>query len=207
MVVGIGAFVARAPKVPADGQRARRAVFIGHLVERMGVTLALDAVERLVARGVDIHLDIAGRGPLEAELLQRVGGSGLRDHVTLHGFIDDHAVLEGLLATASVGLAPYVPDPDSFTRFADPSKLKSYLAAGLPILLTDVPPNAHELAADAGAEVVPYEAEALAAAIERALGDGAAWAARRGAALEYAQRFEWSRVLEPALSGLGFTDR
>ena len=34
---------------------------------------------------------------------------------------------------SSVALAPYAPDPDSFTRFADPSKLKSYAAAGLPM--------------------------------------------------------------------------
>ena len=31
-VVGIGAFVDRAPKVAADGHRARRVIFIGHLV-------------------------------------------------------------------------------------------------------------------------------------------------------------------------------
>jgi glycosyltransferase involved in cell wall biosynthesis len=204
VVVGIGAFVERAPKVPADAHRARRAVFIGHLVERMGVTLALDALELLIARDAGVHLDIAGRGPQEDELRGRVAASALRDHVTFHGFIDDHAVLERLLATASVGLAPYVPHPDSFTRFADPSKLKSYLAAGLPIVLTDVPPSAGELADEAGAEVVPYEAEALARAIEGALADPAAWTRRRAAAIAYAQRFEWSTVLAPALAKLGF---
>lgn len=182
----------------------RRIVFIGHLVARMGVAIALDALELLVARDAGVHLDIAGHGPLERELRERVAATGLGEHVTFHGFIDDHGVLERLLAASSLGLAPYVPDPDSFTRFADPSKLKSYLAAGLPIVLTDVPPNAGELAAQAGAEIVPYDAEALAAAIQRALANPTEWAARRAAALEYAQRFDWSTVLAPALTGLGF---
>ena len=52
-------------------------------------------------------------------------------------------------------------------RQADPGKLKVYLAAGLPILLTDVPPNAQELAAIGGAEIVPADAGAFADAIER----------------------------------------
>ena len=70
----------------------------------------------------------------------------------------DHRRVEELLAEASIAAAPSDPSETTFTRFADPGKLKSYLAAGLPIVLTDVPPNARELADEAGAELVPYDA-------------------------------------------------
>jgi glycosyltransferase involved in cell wall biosynthesis len=93
---------------------------------------------------------------------------------------------------------------ESFTRFADPSKLKSYVAAGLPILVTDVPPNAAELERDGGAEIVPDDPGEFAAAIERLLSDRTAWAARREAALGYARQFDWNNIVETALKAAGF---
>jgi glycosyltransferase involved in cell wall biosynthesis len=116
--------------------------------------------------------------------------------------VEDHRVVEAALADASVAVAPYQPRSDNFTRYADPGKLKAYLAAGLPILLTDVPPNARSLAAEGGAEIVSYDALSLATAIERALGDGPAWGSRRAAALRHARSFDWPVVLGEALESV-----
>ena len=55
------------------------------------------------------------------------------------------ATSSGCSAESSVAVAPYAQTDETFTRYADPGKLKAYLAAGLPIVLTDVPPNAREL--------------------------------------------------------------
>jgi glycosyltransferase involved in cell wall biosynthesis len=112
--------------------------------------------------------------------------------------------VERILAEASVAVAPYEPDPDSFSRYADPGKLKSYLAAGLPILLTDVPPNATELAARGGAELVPFSADAFARSAEQLLGSREEWQRRREAALSLAREFDWPVILEPALESIGF---
>ena len=133
----------------------------------------------------------------------RARAAPLGDRVRFHGFVPDHREVEQLLADASLAAAPYLPDPASFTRHADPGKLKAYLAAGLPIVLTDVPPNAGELAAEAGAELVPSEPDALAAAIARAHDDPAAWRGRRTAALAYVRRFDWDVLFEDALAQLG----
>jgi glycosyltransferase involved in cell wall biosynthesis len=151
-----------------------------------------------------VVLDIAGHGPQERELRAMVGRLGLGDAVTFHGFLSDHRDVEAFLARASVAAAPYEDTPDSFTRFADPSKLKSYLAAGLPIVLTPVPNNAAELADRGGAEVVPDDAEAIAAAIARCLASPQEWTARRAAALSYARGFDWSTLLDAALRPMGF---
>jgi glycosyltransferase involved in cell wall biosynthesis len=106
-----------------------------------------------------------------------------------------------------VAVAPYDDSATSFTRHADPGKLKAYLAAGLPILLTDVPPNARELADQAGARITAFDDEAVAAAIEEALTTPAAWRERRERALRYAQRFDWPVLLDDLLSRLGFGAR
>jgi glycosyltransferase involved in cell wall biosynthesis len=203
-IAPVGAWLERVAVVPRDGWRSRRVVFIGHLVERMGGDTVIAAVALLRKRGSDVTADIAGRGPLEEQLRSEAESQGLGDAVRFHGFISDHGELERLLSGAAVALAPYNTRVESFTRYADPSKLKAYLAAGLPILLTSVPPNADELAAHAGAEIVRDDPASLAEAIEHALADPDAWQRRRAAALAYARRFDWGTIIADVLAAAGF---
>jgi glycosyltransferase involved in cell wall biosynthesis len=204
LAVPIGLWAGEAPQVPRDAHARRRAVFIGHLVERMGVDTAIEAVARLHDRGVEVGLDIVGRGPEEARLETLTAARNVEQLVTFHGYKVGRQ-LEEQLACAAVALAPYRDDEHSFTRFADPSKLKSYLAAGLPVVLTDVPPNAGALAASGAAEVVPDDAEAFATALEELFADEARWSSMRAAALDEASRYDWPVVLAPVLEQLGFT--
>jgi glycosyltransferase involved in cell wall biosynthesis len=203
-IVPIGAWLDRVPAVPEDGWKQRRVVYTGHLVPRQGVQTLVQALALLAERGVEFEAHIGGHGPLEPELRAAASRAGLDGRVRFRGFFPDHRQVEALLAESSVAVAPYDTAPDSFSRFADPSKLKSYLAAGLPTITTEVPPNAAELAAHAGTEVVAYEAGALADAIERALSEPEEWARRRAAALEYAQRFDWGAIFDAAVEAAGF---
>jgi glycosyltransferase involved in cell wall biosynthesis len=172
-------------------------VFLGHLVPRQGVDVLLDALELLEARGERTEADIIGTGPLEGSLRRRGGPLGVR----FHGFVRDHRDVERLLAEASIGIAPYRPD-ETFTPYADPGKLKAYLAAGLPILVTDVPPNAQELARHGGADIVSYDAAAIADAVSDGLASPERWQERRAAALEHARRFDWHVLLADLLRKL-----
>ncbi len=202
-VVPMGAWLDRVPTVPRDGFRRRRIVYLGHLVPRQGVATLLDAVSLLRARGDEVSLDVIGTGSQQPELLERARALGICDVVRFHGFVDDAGKVERLLAEASIAVAPYEPSETTFTRYADPGKLKAYIAAGLPTVLTDVPPNAGELAREAGAEIAPYAAGAIADAIASGLSSEAAWQARRDAALTHARRFDWSVLLRGLLSNLG----
>ena len=193
-VVPMGAWLDRVPTTASDGYRRRRVVFLGHLVPRQGVELLLAALAQLE----DVAADVIGGGPLEEELRRRAPAN-----VRLHGFVPDHREVESLLAAASLGVAPYREDETSFTRYADPGKLKAYLAAALPIVLTRVPPNADDLAREAGAELVPYDADALAHAIAASLDDRENWRRRRDAALAYVRRFDWEVLFSDLLPKLG----
>jgi glycosyltransferase involved in cell wall biosynthesis len=202
-VVPMGAWLERVPTTRPDGFRRRRAVFLGHLVSRQGVETLLEAVALLVARNEGITADIVGGGPLEETLRTRAAKLGLREHIHFHGFVADHRDVERILASSSVATAPYATVGETFTRYADPGKLKAYLAAGLPIVLTDVPPNATELAQEAGAEIVDDDSAALAEALSRSLDSGELWLERRDAALAYARRFDWGTLLPDALEQMG----
>jgi glycosyltransferase involved in cell wall biosynthesis len=203
IVVPMGAWLARTPTVPVDGHVRRRVVFLGHLVPRQGVFALLSALAILQTRGETVVADVVGTGPEEPMLRERVHALGLANTVQMHGFMADHREVERVLAGASIGIAPYKPNDTTFTRHADPGKLKAYLAAGLPIILTDVPPNARELAREAGASLVTYEPSAIADAISDTLASSERWRARREQALQYARQFDWAVLLPDALARLG----
>ena len=204
LVVPMGAWLERTPTVAMNGSANRKVVFLGHLVPRQGVGTFLDALAILAARGENVVADVIGTGPDEPMLRERVRSLGLEDTVRMHGFVADHREVERLLATSSIGIAPYEPSVTTFTRHADPGKLKAYLAAGLPVILTDVPPNARELARDAGAVLVRYDPEAIADAIADGLASAERWGNRRADALRYARRFDWAVLLPDAVARLGF---
>jgi glycosyltransferase involved in cell wall biosynthesis len=201
-VVPMGAWLERVPVTPPDGHDARRVVFLGHLVPRQGVDMLLEALAVLAARGERVLADVIGTGSEEGALRARSRALGLDGVVRFHGFVSDHRDVERLLAASSVAVAPYRPG-ETFTRYADPGKLKAYLAAGLPVILTDVPPNARELRAKAGAEVVDYDAAAIATAIAEALAEPEGWLTRRNAALSYVCRYDWPVLLDRLLDRLG----
>jgi glycosyltransferase involved in cell wall biosynthesis len=192
----MGAWIDRVPTTQPDGFGRRRIVFLGHLVPRQGVAMLLDALTSLG----DMEADVIGTGPLETELREHARRA--RIPVTFHGYVADHREVEELLSRSSVAVAPYAETDETFTRYADPGKLKAYLAAGLPIVLTDVPPNARELASEAGAEVVADDPAALADAISRALASPELWQVRRESALAYAARFDWEVLLGDLLAEL-----
>ncbi|MFT3853909.1 MAG: glycosyltransferase [Ilumatobacteraceae bacterium] len=123
--------------------------------------------------------------------------------VTFHGFLTDFADVQRVLADACVAVAPYEVSDDSFTRFADPGKLKAYLAAGLPILLTDVPPNAAELAEAGAAELLGPSPDDFARAISAMLDDEARWRRRHEAALAWRRRFDWAALFDAGLPDVG----
>ena len=200
-VVPMGAWTDRAPTTTPESFRRRRVAFLGHLVDRQGVSTFLDALTQLR----DVGADVIGTGPFETELRERARHTGLE--VTFHGYVNEHREVERLLSAAAVAVAPYRQSDDTFTRYADPGKLKAYLAAGLPIVLTDVPPNAGELEREAGAEIVADDVPAIAAAISRALASEKDWAARRAKALAYARRFDWNVLLDGLVAKLELSPR
>lgn len=70
-----------------------RALFAGRLLGWKGAHLALQAVAQARSRGLDVRLDIAGRGPCEADLRARVQSMGLGDAVRLLGHVPQPELL------------------------------------------------------------------------------------------------------------------
>jgi glycosyltransferase involved in cell wall biosynthesis len=111
-------------------QQVPMVAFVGALRPWHGVDLAIDAI----ASTADLHLAVAGDGPIRPELTQHAASRGVLGRVHFLGHVD-HARVAATLAAADVAVAPY-PALASFSF--SPLKLYEYLAAGVPVVASSI---------------------------------------------------------------------
>ncbi len=199
-VVPIGVEKEHVAKVGA-ARNSLRLGFVGHLLEKQGVQLILEAMPAIARKFPTVELLVIGGGEYKSVLERFAERLRIRKYVTFTGWISDQQEVARLLSTCVIGLAPYVPEggnKTNFTYWADPTKLKTYLSAGLPVVVTDVPYNARELEARQCARVIPYESRELSDAVVGLLGDPARLAVMRKRALSYAKSVTWSSIFHKA---------
>ena len=192
-VVPMGA-TARDPRAPLSPHRL---VHMGSLLEKQGVQVAIRALPLVRAHVADASLLVIGRGPYRPVLEVLTRELGLADAVEFAGYVDDHEMVEDLIAESGVALATYDPSLVDFTYFADPGKIKTYLAAGVPVVATDVPWSAGWLASEGAGVIVDYEPEDVARGVLSLLGNADA----RTAAARLGALSDWSRVFDHAFGG------
>ncbi len=190
---------------PVDAVATRRAlgvpalasvlVFTGTLRPWHGIEVAVDALADL---SPDTHLVVVGDGPVREGLAERARSLGVTDRVHLLGQLPHDATVE-VVRSADVALAPYPDLPDfSFS----PLKVYEYLAAGVPVVASDLGQLRGLLCGlGVGTLVTPGDPGALAAGVRRAL------AAGRGAAEERAAEvvrttWSWAARIGEVLAGL-----
>ncbi|MCX7013596.1 MAG: glycosyltransferase family 4 protein [Candidatus Sumerlaeota bacterium] len=146
-------------------------IYVGKLQRRKGVGLLIQAMEHLPDR----NLTIVGGEPEDvAKHREAVREKGLQNRITLTGFVAPPEV-SGFLARARVGVCPLPAEASSIAeRFTSPLKILEMMAAGVPIVASDLPSTREILEHEKTALLVPpNDAEALAAAIRRLLSDPA----------------------------------
>jgi len=129
-------------------------VFMGHLLEKQGVQLVLDAIPKIIKKIPDFKFKIIGTGSYESVLKEKVEKLGIQKYVKFMGKIEKNEDLEEEVAKSCVAVAPYIAKLDTWTKYADPGKVKTYLACGVPVLLTDVPWNAKEIESSGCGKIV-----------------------------------------------------
>ncbi len=189
-----------ASSTAAVGPRnTRQLVFVGHLLEKQGVQLVLEALPTILRRLPEARLLVIGDGPYRPALERQAERLGVSQAVEFAGFVEDHHEIERRLAESGVGLAPYDPSQAGFSAYADPGKIKNYLAAGLPVVTTEVAHISRELADRRCGVVVPYTAAALSDAVFEIVADGDGYSSR---ASELGAQFSWTRILDGALGAV-----
>lgn len=169
-------------------------VFLSHLRKGQGIELVLDALQEVIRDIPFVKLMVIGTGPLEGYFKQEVKRRKLVNNVIFLGYIENHDEIEEIVSKCSVGIAPYVPDPDSFTWYADPGKPKVYLGCGIPVVITRVPEVAFEIEKAGAGIAIKYDKNELADALVRLLTDDVFYRKCRLNVLEFASKYTWENV-------------
>lgn len=116
---------------PANEERRGAVGLVGQLNER----LDFDVLDALVKSGVDIEV-IGPRREREATATERLDRFLNANNVTWFGEIPEDEVF-AKMQNMAVGITPYIDN--EFNRASFPIKTLDYLAAGLPVVSSDLP--------------------------------------------------------------------
>jgi glycosyltransferase involved in cell wall biosynthesis len=177
-------------------------VFLSHLRKGQGVELLLDAMPEVVREIPSVKLLVIGTGPLETFFKEEVKKRKIAENVVFFGYIENHQEIEEIVAKCRVGIAPYVPDPDSFTWYADPGKPKVYLGCGIPVIITKVPEVAFEISKRRAGIAINYNSQELSDAIKKLLNNDKTYEIYRRNAIKFAHELTWDSIFAEALCRL-----
>lgn len=138
--------------------------FVGSLKPWHGLEHLVNAFDRLFQRVPQARLMVVGDGPERRSLEMALTQRGLQSVAHLTGAVAPEEI-PGLLTSMDAAIAPY---PASAAFYFSPLKVMEYLAAGLPVVVSDIGQLAEVITPDVtGLLCPPGDADALAAALER----------------------------------------
>ncbi|HVR76636.1 MAG TPA: glycosyltransferase [Planctomycetota bacterium] len=148
-------------------------LFAGPLVERQGLSFALEAVARLARRPPGVRLRILGRGPLESASRALASHLGISSSVEFLGAPGPGRLVEEL-ARVDTLVAPSRTAPDGDREAGAPPAVLTALAAAVPVVASrhaDIPDAVID--SRTGFLVEEGSAEALVVGLRRILNDPA----------------------------------
>lgn len=174
---------------PAQGQR--RAVYLGGLQPQRGLDDAIEAVDLLAAQGDNsLQLDIIGTGSHESHLRELARQTDVEERINFHGWLPHDEAL-GLVARCQVGLVPHRRTDHTSTTI--PNKLFDYMALGVPVVASRVPP-VRRIVEDTGSGLIHRDGDPadLARRLEQAM-ESSRWLRMRQRGREAVdRRYNWS---------------
>lgn len=200
-VVPIGVWYKKVKKLPFSKIKKHQVLFLGHLLEKQGLQKVVEAIPLITQEIKNFNFLIIGGGEYKTVLREKIKRLGIEDYVRFRGWIKEREILDKILSESACAVATYKPGKerlDNFTYYADSTKVKDYLSAGLPVILTDVPYNAKILEKNRCGIVVKYEKKDIAQTILTLLKDENRLREYRENALKMAQEFDWNNIFERA---------
>ncbi len=141
------------------------AIFAGNIFADRGLNLAIDGWTRVIREMPEATLVIFGEGRDRPRLEALVAAQGLGARVRFLGW-RHHSTQPAYLRHSQLGILPYPSTPHTCTTL--PNKLFDYMAAGLPVVATDIPPIRRIVdETDVGLLTPPGDAGAFAQAVLR----------------------------------------
>lgn len=194
-VVPYGMWTDRVRRYPYGECQKNTLVFMGHLIEKQGVQLVIRAIPEILKRIPDFHFKIIGGGNYKEKAENLAKELGVDSVCEFLGKIDDIRVVEDEIAKSAIAIAPYIKELDTWTYYADPGKVKTYLACGVPVLLADIPWNVKEIEEKKCGKIITEDAADMAEKIAFLM-DPKNNEVYRKNAVEYSRSFDYENIFQ-----------
>ncbi len=173
------------PSTTYSPSREKNALFVGRLDEGKGVIDLLSLWRRIAALSPEAILHIVGEGSLRKTLSGETERRGLTGRVQYHGFTSDEKI--GLLQ-AKARLFISLSRTEGFGL-----AMAESLAAGLPVLVWDIPPLREVFGSCQAVSLVPVDDfdQAASRAVNFLNLPDEQWQDISRKAIEYSRRFSW----------------
>jgi glycosyltransferase involved in cell wall biosynthesis len=169
------------------GEREPVLLFVGYLIERKGVRYLLEATPALLAAYPNLRIVLIGKGPEELALREQAAALGIAESVSFVGFLP-HAQVIQWMQRALLLVLPSLEEGQG-------AVLLEALAAGTPVVGSDVDGIAEVITPQVGRLFPVGNAAALAAQVGELLADPTCWQqASDGARRVALDTYDW-RVL------------
>ena len=188
---------------PREGTEPDALLYSGLLKPEYGFDLLLDALPLVAEKHPRVKVSITTYGEIPNDLETALGQRGLQGRFRILGYVADHDEYSRVVQRHRLGLATYRPTSQAYKRYADVSRAKTYLARGLPVVITRVPPIAAEIEKEGAGIVIDYDKEQLAEAIVKLLSDDEFYKRCRDNAINLAQRYRAEKVFSSAFERMG----
>ena len=178
-------------------------VYGGTLGKENGPDIVIEALN-LVAKSIpQATLHIYGDGEPDISRLKKLTEKlKLTDKVKFHGFITDQVELSNKTKQYAIGLAPYLAVPESPRWWADSTKIRLYLGAGLPVITTQVPPLGKEIEEGKAGLIAKDNPKKQAQAIIKLLRDTNLYKTFKSNAIKMGRNNIWENTYSQALDNM-----
>lgn len=203
LVVLHGVHFSRIRRVPFDKINKQEILYMGALLKKQGVQMVIEALPIILKKLPGIIFTIIGSGEYGDTLKKLVAKLHLEKHVVFLGYIASHKEVENRMAKAAIAIALYEESDNNFTYYTDPGKVKNYLGAGVPVLITDVPYIAGLVEKAKCAIITRYQKQEVAEKLVSFLSNERKMAEYRANAVRFAKKYDWDKVFTNILVKMG----
>lgn len=202
--VPVGVWLDELPASRNEIANEKILAFCGHLLESQGLELVLEAIPEIVKRVRGFKFMIIGDGPHRAVLEQLSANLGLDKRVIFKGAIYETREMLNTLATARIGVAPYLDSgrKNSYHYYADVTKPKTYFSCGLPVVITGVPSISRDVKNRKLGLVVNPNKRDLADAVATLMTDDDLYRECKTNVEKYVRSLDWNAIFCKALEDL-----
>lgn len=199
-------FVSQIASLPISERNTNSLVYMGSLDPEFGLDLAIEALKEVKKKIPDTILNIVGGGEYLSKLKVLAKKLDLRDSVIFYGFVEDNNEMAKIVRDSYLGLAPYRRFFDGSSRwygwYGDAGKIRQYLASGLPVVTTHVPPLGRDIVEQGAGIMTKDTVKSFSDGIMRLLSDHTLYTKLTSAAENISKDNTWENVYAKAFNDM-----